>query len=200
MKRIDIILALITGEAVAWLFSGILKDVKFLAGIKALEWILAGFLPILALGGLWLSFLIGKKFLFVFQAAKFFLLGVLATLVDLGALNFLMSVSGIASGLYFSLFKGISFLAAMLGKYWGVKLWAFEKKEMAGVGGELGKFLLVSAVGLSINVIAASYIVNTIGPQAGFSEKIWANIAAIGAAFIAFIWNFFGSKFIVFKS
>ena len=128
------------------------------------------------------------------------MLGVLATLADLGVLNFLMWISGIASGLYFSLFKGISFLVAMLGKYWGVKLWTFEKKEMAGVGGELGKFLLVSAVGLGVNIAVASFIVNTIGPQAGFTEKIWANIGAIGAAFVAFIWNFFGSKFIVFKS
>lgn len=197
MKKIDLVFALLAGVGVAWLAFGLLKgqgiEIRFLTPILFIS------LPILSLVGLWIGWLLGKKFLWIFQAAKFLLMGVLATLADLAVLNLLIWVSGIASGLSFSLFKGISFLAAMVGKYFGVKFWTFEKTEMTSVGAEFGKFLTVSFGGLIINVIAASFIVNTIGPQFGIEEKVWANIGAILAAFVAVVWNFFGSKFIVFK-
>jgi putative flippase GtrA len=57
----------------------------------------------------------------------------------------------------------------------------------------------VTTIGFLINVGVASFVVNVIGTQAGISEKLWATVGAIAAAFCAFIWNFLASKFIVFK-
>ena len=82
MKRIDIILALVIGEIIAWFFYGILKNLG--VEIRFLSWILAISFPILALFGIWIAWFLGKKFLWIFQAAKFLLVGALATLVDLG--------------------------------------------------------------------------------------------------------------------
>jgi len=197
MKRIDIILALITGEAVAWLIFGLVRGYGL--EIRFLSWVLAIFLPILAVISLWICYLIGKKILWVFQAAKFLLIGVWATLVDLGVLNFLMWISGLAGGWAFNVFKGISFLVATFAKYWGNKFWAFEKMEKAGMGREITQFYVVTLVGLGINVGVASLIVNTVGIQFGMPPKIWANIGAIIAALVAAGWNFIGYKFIVFK-
>ena len=197
MKRIDIILALITGEAVAWLIFGLVRGYGL--EIRFLSWVLAVFLPILAVISLWICYLIGKKILWVFQAAKFLLIGVWATLVDLGVLNFLMWISGLAGGWAFNVFKGISFLVATFAKYWGNKFWAFEKMEKAGMGREITQFYVVTLVGLGINVGVASLIVNTVGIQFGMPPKIWANIGAIIAALVAAGWNFIGYKFIVFK-
>ena len=197
MKRIDIILALVTGEVAAWLFYGILKNLGI--EIRFLWLILAILLPILALIGIWIAFILGKKFLWIFQAAKFFLIGVVATLVDLGVLNLLILVSGIATGLFFSIFKGISFIVATCSKYLGDKFWAFEKMERVGMGKEFSQFLAVTLIGLAINVGAASLIVNVAGPQFSLTEKLWANVGAISAAFVSAIWNFLGYKFIVFK-
>jgi len=197
MKKIDIVLALATGEVAAWFFYGILRNLGI--EIPFLVWILAILLPILALIGIWIAFLLGKKFLWIFQAAKFFLVGVVATLVDLGVLNILIWFSGIATGLFFSIFKGISFIVATCSKYFGDKFWAFEKMEKAGMGREFGQFFLVTLVGLIINVGVASLVVNLFGSQFGMSEKLWANVGGIMAAFAAAIWNFLGYKFIVFK-
>ena len=197
MKRIDIILALVTGEVAAWLFYGILKNLGI--EIRFLWLILAILLPILALIGIWIAFILGRKLLWIFQAAKFFLIGVVATLVDLGVLNLLILVSGIATGLFFSIFKGISFIVATCSKYFGDKFWAFEKMEKAGMGKEFGQFFLVTLVGLVINVGIASLVVNVLGSQFGLTEKLWANVGGIIAAFAAAIWNFLGYKFIVFK-
>jgi putative flippase GtrA len=197
IKKIDIIFALLAGFGVAYLTFDLLKS----QGIKVgfLTPVLFIFLPILSLIGLWVSWFLGKKFLWIFQAAKFFLVGVLATLFDLIILNVLMLILGVASGLFYSLAKGVSFLAAAIAKYFAVKFWTFEKTEMTSVGTEFGKFFIVSTGGLIINVAVASFIVNTIGPQFGIEKRVWANIGAISAAFVAFLWNFLGSKFIVFK-
>ena len=197
MKKIDIILALITGEVAAFFFLGVARNLKI--EIPFLGWILAILFPVLSIIGLWVSFLIGKKFLFIFQAAKFFLIGILATLVDLTILNLLIQIFQVATGYYFSLFKGISFLFATLAKYGGDKFWAFEKKETRGIGKEFSQFLAVTFIGLGINVGVASFIVNALGSQDGLSKELLANVGGIIAAFVVAAWNFFGYKFIVFK-
>jgi len=198
MKKIDIILALVVGEIAAWFFYGILRNLGL--EIKFLWLILAVLLPVLALAGLWLAWFLGKKLLWIFQAAKFFLIGIIATLVDLGVLNLLILVTGVATGSLFSIFKGISFIVATCSKYAGDKFWAFEKMEKKGMGREFGQFFVVTLVGLFINVGAASLIVNTLGPQFNLAPELWANVGGIIAAFVSAVWNFIGYKFIVFKS
>lgn len=196
MKKSDIILALIIGEITAWYFKYLLKDLE---AVSSFLWTLPIIFPILTVICLWIAFLIGRKLLFVFQLAKFMLIGVLATIIDLGILGFLIWITGITGGLSYSIFKGISFLVATVSKYWGDKVWAFEKKEKTGLGKEFLKFFLVTLVGLVINVGTASLAVNVIGPQFGFSPELWANIGGIIAAFATVLWNFVGYKFLVFK-
>ena len=197
MRKIDIFCAFLAGEGVAVLVSGIVRDYGL--EIKFLNWILAISLPLLALFGLWICYLIGKKFLFVFQAGKFLLTGVLATLIDLGVFNFLGWTFGLEIALTRSIYKGISFLVATFAKYWGNKFWAFEKMEKAKMGREITQFYIVTLIGLGINVGVFSFIVNTIGPQFGTPPKIWMTFGVIIAAFLVAVWNFLGYKFIVFK-
>ena len=131
--------------------------------------------------------------------AKFVLIGVLATLLDLGIMNILIWIFGQATGLAFNVFKGISFLGATLAKYFGNKFLAFEKTGTASLTGEFTQFFVVTLVGLAINVGVASLIVNQIGPQLGITPEAWANIGGIGAAIAGSAWNFLGYKFVVFK-
>jgi putative flippase GtrA len=197
MKKIDIVLAIITGEIVAWSFYGILKTAKIDIGLLAL--ILFILFPLITLFCLWIAFLIGRKFLFVFQVAKFVLVGVLATIVDLGAFSGLILISGIAAGFYASVFKGITFIAATGSKYFLDKFWAFEKMEKTGMGKEFSQFFIVTLIGFAANVGLFSFINNNIGPQFGIETKLWANLAALSAAVLTAAWNFFAYKFIVFK-
>ena len=196
MKKIDIALALITGEITALFFYLLLKDI---ARIGNLGLILAISFPILTVICLWVTWLLGKRFLWIFQMAKYLLIGVLATIADLGVLNILMWITGVATGVSFSAFKGISFVMATTAKYFGDKFWAFEKTERAGMGKEFSQFFIVTLIGLGLNVGAASLVVNVIGSQFGMSEKLWANVGGIAAAFAVTAWNFIGYKFFVFK-
>lgn len=203
MKKSDTILALITGLVLAWFAASIIDsaEVDNILGLEIgfLKRTLFFLLPILAVLGLWITYLIGKKFPFVFQLGKFLLIGALATLLDLSILNFLISFFKKSEGLSFSLFKAISFLGATIAKYWANKFLAFEKKEMMEVQKEFAQFFIVTFFGLLINVVAASIVVNVIGPQFGIKPEIWANIGGIVAAIVGFAWNFLGYKFVVFK-
>jgi len=204
MKKADIILALISGEGVAWIAYSLLKGAEvesvFGLAISSLLWTLFVIFPVLSLFGLWIGWLIGKKYLFVFQVAKFLLIGVLAVLVDLGVLNILMFLFGVAAGWGFVLFKAVSFIVATFSKFWGNKFWAFEQAETEKMGKELLQFYVVTLVGMAVNVGVASFVVNSVGPQFGLNLQVWANIGAIIAAVAGAAWNFLGYKFVVFKT
>jgi putative flippase GtrA len=105
----------------------------------------------------------------------------------------------ITSGWYFSFFKIISFSCAAVNSYFWNKFWTFKKKETKVGTKEFSQFYLITGISLLLNVGIASLIVNSIGPQFGLTEKIWANIGAFIGVLGAFIWNFLGYKFIVFK-
>lgn len=199
MKKIDIIFALLIGEVLAWFFYGILENLELEIEIKFLKWLLVLLMPILSLMGLWICYLIGKRFLFVFQLGKFLLMGALATIIDIGILNVLMNFFKITAGIFYSLFVSISFVIATTIKYFGDKFWAFQKMETEKMGREFTQFFIITLISGVIHVAIASFIVNVIGPQFGISSLIWANIGKIGGIIGAFIWNFLGYKFIVFK-
>jgi len=196
MKKIDAIISIIIG---------FLIGVFFFIGLKNIgksfpySWLLLIIFPPLALLGMFIASYIGKKLLIIYQAAKWVLVGALNTFIDLGLLNGLIWISGIATGLFFSVFKGISFLVATLNSYFWNKHWTFRKREKVFAPREFSKFLVVTTIGLFINVGIASFVVNIIGPQYGITEKMWANVGALAAVLVAWVWNFLASKFIVFK-
>jgi len=195
MKKTDLIFAAIIGFLDGVFFLFILKN----AEVKIpYSWAIPFALTLLCLAGMRFASWLGEKLAILLQAAKFFLVGTLNTFIDLGVLNIFILISGIVSGIFYSLFKALSFLIATTNSYFWNKYWTFEKREKP-TSREFFKFLTVTFIGLLINVGVASFVVNIIGPQFGVSAKIWASLAAIVAAFFAFVWNFLGSKFIVFR-
>ena len=69
MKITDIIFALICGKVVGFVVADFLRELGIAVGFyeSLILWLV---FPLLALGGLWLCQLIGRKILFVFQAGK----------------------------------------------------------------------------------------------------------------------------------
>lgn len=133
-----------------------------------------------------------------YQFVKFVALGFLNTAIDFGILNFLIYITGAASGSSFVLFKAASFAAANINSYIWNRYWVFssERKE---VGKEYLQFLAISVASLAINVGLSSLVVNVIGARFGLSPEIWANVGAATGSAASLFWNFIGYKFIVFK-
>ncbi len=191
MKVVDILFALICGRIVAQIAHDFL--IGYGIEIGYYKWILYFTLPIISLVCLWLAYLIGKKLLFVFQAAKYILIGVFVTIVDLKLFELLIwIINPIAS-------KVISFLISTFIKYWGNKHWTFEKPGKDVIWQEIFQFIIVSVVGLGLDIGSFYYFTKIMGPQFGTPESLWIKLSVIFAALVAATWNFIGYKFLVFK-
>jgi putative flippase GtrA len=193
MTKKDIIFASITGFLVAIVFKGFFANTKFVTMSCNLLWIFT----LLSILGLWICVQIGKKYKFIYQAGKFFLVGAFATIVDIGSykifaflLNFLIGTSIIS--------KALSFLVATAVKYSGNKVWVFEKNGKGEIKKEVLQFTFITLIGTIIDVVVF-YCLSRQSPWATADATIWLEISIIIAALVASIWNFLGYKFIVFK-
>ncbi len=160
------------------------------------------FVPLLALAsamGIGFGYVLSKVRPFFFQLSKFGLIGVANTVVDLGIYNLFIYMSDVSSGYMIVVFKSFSVLAAIINSYVWNKFWSFEKKETHSLGEEFAQFLMVSLVGLLLNVGITAFVVNVIGAPTGMAEKTWANIGGLTASILVLTWNFVGYKFLVFK-
>ncbi len=200
LTKKDYLLISIIGFLFGLLLLPILKNLEFdffefnFINIAA---IVFGF-AIFANVALFAAFLVGKKIPVVLQFAKFAAVGALNTLLDLGILNLLIYLSGFSAGIYFSLFKGCSFIIANINAYFWNRYWTFGAQGSANIR-EFIQHLTVSVVGFLINVGLASFVVNIIGPLGGISLERWANVGALSAVAASLVWNFIGYKIFVFK-
>src|SRR5581483_6028687 len=126
MKLVDAMLALISGAVFGYLVRDFLKGFGVQQGI-AWFFILWIFFPLLSLVCLWVAYLIGKKFPFVFQAAKFLLVGMVATVIDLKVFELAAWIFALFLIFNTVISKIISFVVATLCKFWGNKHWVFQK-------------------------------------------------------------------------
>ena len=110
-----------------------------------------------------------------------------------------MYITDVDKGVSVSVFKGISFVAAVTNSYFWNKFWVFEAGSTTKTGSEFTKFIIVSTVGLLINVGLVSGIIYIYAPQFGFSQLAWNNIAAVAGTAANLLWNFIGYRLIVFK-
>jgi len=143
-----------------------------------------------------------QKFPIIEQFLKFGLIGAMNTLVDLGILNVLMYGSGQTEGIYYSIFKAISFTGAVIFSYNLNKRWTFQDLSDEDRAKKFTQFLFISIIGAVINISTATLVVTYIKPLANITfltSQLWGNIGALAGTAIGLIWNFLGYKFIVFK-
>lgn len=163
--------------------------------------ILFGFiLSLLAIIDILAGYLLGKLIRpFFYQLSKFGLVGVGNTVIDTGVFSFLIFLSGITSGLYITVFRTLSVTLAIVNSYLWNKYWSFQKKDSAEVPKEFAHFVIISLVGMVLNVGITSFLVNVLGPQGGLPPAAWATLAGIIPVPIVLMWNFVGYKLFVFK-
>lgn len=156
--------------------------------------------PFVTFFGLLTAIALQGTFPHAIQFAKFGIIGGLSTLIDLAILNTLFFFTGITTGPFFSAFIAGAFFFGLLNGFFFNKNWTFKTRTQNNkIHIKFGKFVIVASVGLVINVLTASFIVNTIGAPEGVSLTFWANTGAVIAVFTAMVWNFYGYKLFVFK-
>ena len=98
------------------------------------------------------------------------------TFIDLGVLNLEIFLTGVAGGVGYAVFKGISFLCATTNSFFWNKYWTFSAKE-AATSAETGKFFIFALIGWGINVGLATFVVNGLARPLSLNPRVWANIA-----------------------
>jgi len=131
---------------------------------------------------------------------KFFAVGLLNTFVDLGILNILLFTTGLGhkGGVIYSIFKALSFSAAVINSYYFNKLWVFKGQGQKNVATQFPTFLLISIIGGFINVSVATAVVTSV-PAILVPLQFWPTFGALCGSLTAFTWNFLGYNYIVFN-
>lgn len=156
-----------------------------------------------------IAFKISQKISIVWQLAKFIVIGVLNTVVDLGFLSFLtftaknyFNISATDAFLmgitFYSLYKGLSFIVANINSYYWNKYWTFQGNNKK-TSSEIIQFFAVSIIGFVINIATASYVFGAINPIGGLNPDQWGLIGAAIGSIAGLLWNFVGYKLWVFK-
>ncbi len=203
MTKKDFQLSLIIGGAVGILCQPIISN--FSAGIESLSTVPLSELRVIAFSvflfgapsALYVFYLLSRFITVFYQFAKFASVGVLNSFVDIGIFNLETFLYGILPGAYiFAGFKAISFLVATTNSFFWNKYWTFNSKGTVNAS-ETSKFYVIAVVGWILNVSAFT-IVNGMPHSASLTPKQWANVAVLCGIAAAFLWDFFGYKFLVF--
>jgi len=197
MNKKDLLLVTIIGGAVGILVQPMIQNLVASPTVFIRAGAFLGFL-IFAPFALTVAYFLSKILPVLYQFAKFGAVGALNSFIDFGVLNLLIFLFSIKSGLWFSIFKAISFLTATTNSYFWNKYWTFESFKKPKVS-EAAKFYTIAIIGGFLNISVASFIFSGINRPEFISVNLWANVAALGGILSAFIWNFLGYKFVVFK-
>ena len=203
-RKSNIVNSFIIGEIIAISLILISKNLK-ITTVPAIDvirsdWLaLIIFLPVLISLAVYGAFLLGRIQPVFFEFGKLLVIGLSNAIIDFGVLNLLILLTYIERGHYFSLFKGLSSIAAIVNSYLWNKVWAFEGSEGEWKKKEFLQFVVVSFIGVIINVVVASLVVNVMGPIGEIPPRVWANFGAFFAIVMGGLWNFLGYKFIVFS-
>jgi putative flippase GtrA len=125
------------------------------------------------------------------QAVRFLVVGVLNTVVDLGAFYLLTLIPGMPD----IAAKTISYILGICNSFVWNKLWTFGAKGSGRTGREFGLFFLVNLPPLIVNIVVFSLLGlwTTSGSFAAREGK------AFIAAVVAVVWNFLGSRYLAFR-
>ncbi len=191
----SVVTGLITGFSAWRIFSFL--EVPGYGGISY-AWLLA-VVPVIWILGVNLGYFLGRWFSFFNQFGKFVTIGFTNAAVDFGVLNLLIFTTGIAAGIWYPVFKVISFVCAVIPSFFWNKYWAFEARGTGGGIAEFFKFISVMIIATLVNAGIAPFVVNFIPPVFGLNAPAWANVSAVIGSAVSLIFSFTGFKVAVFK-
>jgi putative flippase GtrA len=130
--------------------------------------------------------------------ARFAIVGGVNTAVDLGVLNLLIALFGVANPFIFSIYKGISFVCAVVNSYFMNKYFTFGHRQNSRK--IFYVFVFFSLIGFVINVTISSVVFYVLGFYSHiFSDHIIATISGIIGNIFGLAINYINYSYFVFK-
>ncbi len=125
------------------------------------------------------------------QAVRFIVVGVINTAVDLIAFHLL----GLIPGMPDIAAKGLSYILGICNSFIWNKYWTFSAGRSERGRREFAVFFAVNTPPLIVNVVVFSLLGLWID-----SGSFWIRTGkAFGAAVVAVVWNFLGSRYLAFR-
>ncbi len=202
MKKSDFLMAAAAGFLTGLFVLPILKNIKMLQAGYVVAGLVVG-VPILWMLALVVARFLSRWFGWMYQFAKFCVIGFLNASIDFGILNLLSLYTGLTAGFIIGGVNVPGFIVAATNSYFWNKFWVFghQRKEGEKISySDFFTFAVVVFSGAMINSGIVILISTYVNPLFGLSAERWLNVAKVSASAIALLWNFFGFKFFVFKS
>ena len=130
------------------------------------------------------------------QFGKFLAVGTLNTGIDFGTQNLLSWLTGIYGGVRLAPINVPGVLLALTNSCLLNKYWTFKTPVSPGRG--LGRFVLVSLIGVGLNMALVVAFTHFVTRPTGLTPQLWENLAKMLATGGTLVWDFFGYKFLVF--
>ena len=210
----DYIFGVVSGFLIGVLLLPILQTTKPTL-FESLKFIIIPLFVVLVPIGLVIASWLARKIAILWELSKFIVIGILNTLVDLGALAFIqhastqstlpiapediLFVTFFGTLTYFTFYKSITFIIANINSFFWNKYWTFKTADSKKSSTEFAQFFIVSFIGFLINVTTASLIFKFFHLLGGLTANQWGLIGAAAGSISGLAWNFIGYKFIVFK-
>jgi putative flippase GtrA len=123
---------------------------------------------------------------------KFIAVGAAGFVVDTGTLSTLVFFTSLSRAFA----KGAAFCAAVACTFLMNRLWAYRDSRSKAVLTQVSQFLLVSLVGLAINMVVFSVVDHALLKRTSSALALYAaQAAAVGTALV---WNFLANRVITF--
>lgn len=134
------------------------------------------------------------------QFFKFFITGIVNTIVDFSVFNILILLFGIGGAINYLIFRSISFLAGVTNSFFWNRNWVFKKSSKRKIKGEAFLFFTVALIGFTLNgSVSTLMFVNLSHHFSQIPQIITVNLSAITGLIFVMVWDFWGYKLIVFK-
>lgn len=154
---------------------------------------------------------------FISRFIKFGVVGALGTIIDFAVTALLMHMFGLKEYLVMTfdqifesgvdnivyvvlIVNAIGFVVAATSNYYMNRIWTWRSKN-PNVSAEYGKFLFVSIIGLTINILAIYLfninIVNGYELMGIYIGSFW--LSKVAATIVVMFWNFFANNYFTFR-
>lgn len=124
--------------------------------------------------------------------------GLLNTALSFLFINIGIVLTGATSGPTFILTSFVVFVVLVFHSFLWNRFLIFKRDNPRELHREYAAFFLVTGFTALVNLFILHVLVDIIGPQAGLSAHLWANVAIAFTIPVAVTLNFLGYKFIVF--
>ena len=125
------------------------------------------------------------------QAARFIVVGVINTLVDMGAFYLLSLIPGMPH----EAAKAVSYVLGICNSFFWNKYWTFNAGRSAQGKREFARFFVVNLPPLVVNIVVFAML----GLWLESGSTVTRMFKAFAAAVVSVAWNFLGSRYFAFR-